>query len=406
MQDAEKLLEKISTDVFGLSFFQKSAEEHHREFSAPITKVNALDVEGFASPESTDGVNLQDIRNQKLSKLRGENAAKTIRELFKDKNIGVDEVTFHGSGEKALSQEELKQLSNEAVILDLSNPKDPQSVRVLEIIKEYNDGKITEESALKILEDTIGSKRKVAVHLELDEEKKILVLPIPLILGVPWLIKKMGEFDDWRRLRSAKGLPHSFIRTEDPSKPTVRIPQVGPSGVISHIDVGRLEIEAQRFFNSYNPQFDRFFMVSSDDTNDLETANAYRLTAENGGFDVIRPDHTRGDVNNITDGFVRVIKSLNVDPNKNTQQLYEREFKNLIKLLNFGEERITENLAGNPDRRQIHILAFGQEPTVIEALNRFFREQGINNLEVIGLAGTNRPTRARANFRGKTRRIR
>jgi len=407
MEDAEKLFEEILTNVFGPSFFKKDAEEHHREFSTPITEVSAMDVEGFASPESTKGINLKDVRNQKLSKLRAENASETIRELFKEKNIGVEEITFHGGGEVALDDEELKKLANEAVQLDLSNPNDKQGVKVLEIIEKYNDGSITEESAKELLDEIVGSKRKVAIHLEIDKEKKILVLPIPLLLSVGWGIKKILNTYEWWRNRGGKYLPHSFIRSQDPKKPTEEVPRI-KDNVFEYVNIEKVVLEANEFFSHYKfpyPGGYSFFMVSSDDKNDLETADVYRRVAQQRGFKVIKPEHTRNDSEDITHGYVRVINSLNVDPEKSQEELYNHEFKNLIRLLDFGENKIKEG-EEDPSQGLIKILAFGQDNTVQHALNKYFKERyPLRNLEVISLGGTKNPEKAKASYRGKTRKI-
>ena len=402
-EDAEKLFEKILTTTFGPSFFKKEAEEHHREFGSPLTKVNTMDVEGYASPETADGINTNDIRNQKLSKLRAENATEIISELFKEKNIGVDEIYFQGKGEVVLSPQELKKLAAESVQLDLADRQNPESEKVLKIIQQYDDHRITNQDALRLLEETVGSKRKVAVHMEINEEKKILVLPIPALLLLGYAIKKgSGTWEN----RGGSDLPHSFIRSEDPSRPMVRVPHITREGRLGHHEIERVNMEANRFFAGYTPSSDAFFIVSGNEEDSLETANVYRLTAEERGLEVIRPEHARNERDDITHGSVRVLSDLSIERGDTAEDLYNREFKNLIRLLNFGEGRIREAQAADPLSKRIHILAFGQDVTVIHALERFFRERNIDNLEVIEMRGTRNPERALGRFRGKTRRIR
>ncbi len=357
MQDAEQLFDKILTTTFGLSFFKKEAEEHHREFSSPITKVNEMGVKGYASPETTAAVNMKDIRNQKLSKLRAENATEIISELFKEKNIGVDEIYFQGEGEAALSPEELKKLAAESVQLNIADPSDPESSKVLQIIQEYNDGQIVEEEARKLLEETVGSKRKVAVHMEINEEKKILVLPVPALLLLGYALRKISNA--WRG-RGGGDLPHSFVRAEDPRRPRVRVPRLTREGRLEHVEMERLTLEANRFFRHYFPETDSFFLVSGEEEDSLETANAYRLAAERRDLEVIRPEHTRNERDDITGGFVRVLNNLSVAEGSSPEDLYNREFKNLIRLLNFGERRIQEARTTEPGTKRSQILAFGQ----------------------------------------------
>jgi hypothetical protein len=203
------------------------------------------------------------------------------------------------------------------------------------------------------------------------------------------------------------GLPHSFIRAEDPEKPTVRVPHITREGGIAHEEMERLSLEANKFFGSYNPKYDSFFMVSGSEEDSLETANAYRLAAERKGLEVIRPEHTRNEDDSLTGGFVRVLDNLTVDEGKSTEDLYNREFKNLIRLLNFGERKIEQARfdAENPHRKHVHILAFGQNETMVFALNKFFKEKGMDNLEVIDFGGTNNPRKARAEFHEKIKRF-
>ena len=137
----------------------------------------------------------------------------------------------------------------------------------------------------------------------------------------------------------------------------------------------------------------------------MQTANVYRQVAQQRGFTIIRPEHTRNESDDLTDGYIRVINSLSVDPEKSTKELYDREFKNLIRLLNFGENKIKAGEKENPMQGQIHILAFGQEATVIHALNKYFERDGMRNLEVIDLAGKKNPKKARARFRWKAKNI-
>ncbi len=409
MEDAQKLFDKIMTSVFGPSFFKKEAVEHHREFSSPLTQVNSMHVEGYASPESTQGVNLDDIRNQKLSKLRAENATETIRELFKRENVGVENVTFHGGGEEALSQDELKRLASEAVKIDLSDPSDSQSSQVLKIIKEYNNGSITEESALKLLDETVGSKRKVAVHLEVNEEKKVLIIPLPLLLflwpAIKKLVDKYREFEDRRKYKSSKRLPHSFIRSED------HIPEIATDGEVKFKDNETINSEAGKFFAGYTHRSDSFFIVSSDDQYDLETANIYRQVAQRQGLEVVKPEHSRGDVDDQTGGYIRIIKSLSTDPEKTQEEMYEREFKNLIRLLNFGEKKIKENedeQKSDVSPKTIHILAFGHGDLVQHALSKYFSrwKYPMARLEVIQMSGTKNPNKAKVKYRLDTKKIR
>ncbi len=415
MDDARKLFDKILTNVSGLSFFKREAGQHHREFSAPLTEVDSMKVEGFASPESTDGVNLGDVRNQGLSKLRAENAAATIRELFKEKNIGVEEITFQGEGEDALSAEELKRLAEEAVKLDLSNINSPQNTKVLKIIKDYNAGSITEDSALKLLDEVVGGKRKVAVHLEINNEKKVFVLPLPLLLAAWPIIRKISSVvDDWRGGGSWEGFPHHFIRSQDPTRPTEEVARIATDGSIERINVERVTLEANRFFNNYGRISDpdhSFFIVSSSNTNDLETADVYRQVAQQRGFNVIRPGNTNPQHRNIGEddlagGFVRVIDSLSVDPGQSQEDLYNREFKNLIRLLNFGQRKISQSAEQNPSQPHVSILAFGEDDTVQHALRRYFNQPSLGNLEVIDFKTMRNPRRARARFRGRTKKVR
>ena len=216
------------------------------------------------------------------------------------------------------------------------------------------------------------------------------------------------EIERNRYYKSISGLPHSLVISEDSKRPQEKIAIYKKGGGIEGKMVDRMDRVASEFFTPYNAKHDSFFIVSSDDENDLETANAYRLAAQKKGIEVIKPKNARGKSSEITEGFVRVVKNLNVDPEKSSDEIYNKEFKNLIKLLNFGEEKIEESKEGNTENKEqktIHILAVGQDDTVIKALQKFFGEKSIKNLEVIKIGGTKNEKKARARFRDETKTI-
>jgi len=407
-EDAEKLFDSIMTEIFGLSFFKNETLQNHEENGSPITKVNKMSVEGFASPESTDGVNLDDKRNLSLSELRAENAANTIREIFAGRNIAVDDISFHGSGEEKLAQDELEKLAGEAVRLDLSDEREPLTAQVLDIITKYNNGELNNDSATELLNELVGNKRKVILHMEIDEQEKILVLPLPLLLIA---LLKLSKHVDFSRLFNKNGSytappKHRFIRSEDPTRPEVETldgieiknfskeTRRHMEGSITKTE--RLSAEAEKFMMSYSKDNTVFFIVSSNDPNDLETANAYRLAAQKKDIRILKPKNPRGDREDITDGYVRVIKTLGPTPNKTEEEAYVDDFEKIVRLVDFGgltakkiEHRMQKR--GELDKYQeIIILAFGEGEVLEHALNRYFptKTSSIRNLEVIKFGST------------------
>jgi len=390
-EDTKKMFDSIIANIFGLSFFKGETLENHKEVGSSITKADRALVEGLSSAESTTGINLNDPKNTKLSGLRAEDGAYIASEIFVDRNIGVDDISFYGSGEASLAEEELEKLAKEAVRLDLSDKNSPITEQVLAIVTKYNDGELNDEAATKLLDELIGSKRKIIIHMELAEQKKILVLPLPLLLFALAALSRNIDFKDALGLNKIKHKPflkHSFIKSEDPSRPTIKLED--------GTEVDRLTFEAERFMMSYSEKWVTFFIVSSNNPNDLETANAYRLAAQRKGIRVLKPKNPRGDSEDATDGYVRVIKSLEPTPEKTEEEAYVDDFGKMAHLVDFGEAKVLRSQtemrrSGELDEnQQIIILAFGEGDAMEHALDRYYptKNSPTKNLEVIKFGST------------------
>lgn len=204
--------------------------------------------------------------------------------------------------------------------------------------------------------------------------------------------------------------------------------------------------EAKKFFSKLDPKKDAIFFVSSNMTRALETANIYKEVALQGGFEIIKPEHTTTKSSeDISGGEIKILKNLSLniqnvllseifnpeikqgDINwqavdeetktkwqkareiietdnkhswgenffyyskavreifpelKTTQDLYDTNFRNLIRLAKFGFKKIQESKSD----KNIKVICFGHENYMGYALNKYFGEHAINNCEVIDIS--------------------
>jgi len=175
---ARGLIEKILTQVIGLSFYKDEARNIGRKGSV---MVNEIKIDGFASPESDRGINTDDPRNIALSEMRAENAAYVLQRLFENKGIEVAEIKYRGRGEMHLSQTEREKLLQDAAEIKIGSDS-PEEKRLLELVRRYNDGVINREEIKRNLDQIIGEKRKVAITVTTNERNYVLILPLPLLL--------------------------------------------------------------------------------------------------------------------------------------------------------------------------------------------------------------------------------
>lgn len=177
-EKAQVLLEKILPQVIGFSFFKEELQDigHHS------SKISEVRIDGFASPESKTDIGIQDLRNEKLSELRAENASYVLKKLFDRKGIQVEEIKYRGEGELPLSLEEREKLLEDVYQIRLAEEGEPENEALMELIKNYNDGEITAKQVREDLDRIIGSKRKVSIRVETNEKDYVLVLPAPIFL--------------------------------------------------------------------------------------------------------------------------------------------------------------------------------------------------------------------------------
>ncbi len=215
--------------------------------------------------------------------------------------------------------------------------------------------------------------------------------------------------------------------------------------------------KAGEFFDGLDPAQDKIFFVSSNEARALETANIYREVAHARGFEIIKPDKSGGAAaEQIGGGEVRTIENLSLNPKdtlvfnvfipeklsrpinwdsvdeefkrkwesareiiksddqgsyganlhrhseaikqifpeiKTTQELHKKQFNNLLRLARWAEKKfkIKEN--------RIKVVAFGHENYILQALDEYLQEHGINNCETIGLSLGD--DKSEITFRGK-----
>jgi len=181
IKNAEELFDRILPSVVGPSFFKKDIMGQIGTTEKGKVNISEVKIVGYASPESDAGIGTNDARNQQLSKLRAENAAYALRNVFADYGLRVDFITYQGGGEFPLHGEEKERIEDMAKI-ELDVQGTPKDEKILELIKRYNDGKIVDEDIEAELQTIIGNKRKVALHLELGERRGVVVVPVPILL--------------------------------------------------------------------------------------------------------------------------------------------------------------------------------------------------------------------------------
>lgn len=178
-QKARGLVEKILPSIIGVSFFK---DEVKNIAARNAGKIKEVTIDGFASGETDTGIDRNDARNQRLSELRAENAAYVLKKVMKENGIEAGEIRYQGKGEQHLAKDERAELLRDAASLKIGPNGLPEDIKLVELIKRYNDGKITRQDIKEHLDRYVGQKRKVAVTIETDERKFVLVLPLPLLL--------------------------------------------------------------------------------------------------------------------------------------------------------------------------------------------------------------------------------
>jgi len=202
--------------------------------------------------------------------------------------------------------------------------------------------------------------------------------------------------------------------------------------------------KADEFFQGLDPAKDKLFFVSSNEARAFETANVYREIAHARGFEVIKPDTSGGAlVEQIGGGEIKTIENLSLNPKdtlvfnifipekllrpinwsavdgefkekwetareiiknddqgsyganlhkhseaikkifpevKTTQELHDKQFKNLLRLAKWAEKKFKMK------ENKIKVVAFGHENYILQALDEYLQERGINNCETIGLS--------------------
>lgn len=223
--------------------------------------------------------------------------------------------------------------------------------------------------------------------------------------------------------------------------------------------------KAAEFFSGL-PKDTVLFFASSNEARAIETANIYRTIAKKMGFDVIVPDKTKSELaDNLSEGEIRVIDQLSINsenlvidslftpasyrvaPNwnlinddefkkkfeqaaaiidadnrgnwganyaahsqalkeifpqiKSSKDLFGSQFKNLMRLAKFAADKIKEH--EQETGKTVKVLAFGHENYMLEALEKYFDEEGLNNCEMVDFEiGTDNIT---AHYRGKSAKI-
>lgn len=201
-ENAKELFEKIMPSIAGPSFFKNKFLAEHGSLKNNQLRISNVHIAGYASPEATEEVNIGDSRNNELSRLRAENAAMVLRNIFQSNGVGVKEIGYLGEGEMPFSEMEENELLKEAYQLKIGTDGVPENRTILDLIKLYNNGGIKEQEALAKLETIVGGKRKVAVEMNLGERRGIIAVPLPLLLLLLiYLISRENDPEERKRRR-------------------------------------------------------------------------------------------------------------------------------------------------------------------------------------------------------------
>lgn len=236
--------------------------------------------------------------------------------------------------------------------------------------------------------------------------------------------------------------------SEDPQSRIDVENQVTPD--LSMKGVEQAQEKATEFFKELNPENDILFFVSSSEARALETARIYLDEAHKQRFEIIQPEHVRGElVDSIGDGQVRVIKTLSLnikntlldalfDPTKTLDRInmealdsetrnrweaarqiitengdtenwgtnfirYSDEIQKIFPEIKTSKELFesrfkrllqlykfaTEKFRNFGSDKNLKVLAFGHKETVGYALQEYFGDHNINNCEAITLETPN-----------------
>lgn len=186
----------------GFDVSKRVYRAYHGEPVPSGLKIVDLQFTGAASPEGPAEKGPRtllateiDAENLKLAQLRAENAyspeqlemlgldQKTIKEL--SHQVSAEEIQLNSS--------EMRELS----VLAQNEPGVDDMERIFNLVKDYNDEKITDQAALKKMDEIMGGKRKVEITVTYEgNHKKVLLIPIPLLLLAPLLFLRRRREKD------------------------------------------------------------------------------------------------------------------------------------------------------------------------------------------------------------------
>lgn len=257
----------------------------------------------------------------------------------------------------------------------------------------------------------------------------------------------------YKRYRDQKGVdPAGQVKVKEPA-----VPDLTPEAK------AEARKEAEKYFDTLDPEQDAIFIVSSNEDRAIETGNEYREVAHERGFEVIKPNKPGSEISEqISEGEIRVIEnlSLNIDnllvasifnpesaqvgwnwdkvepelktkweearkiinsddkgsfganffahseaikgifPElKSAKDQFERKFQNLLRLIKFALKKVKES----EYPKDIKVLAFGHENYLCYALNEYFDEEGIGNCESVDFEVTEEGVRL--SYRGKEKEL-
>lgn len=219
---ADQVRSQLVDNLHGFSWDESHFTEHAPHLDQSWN-VDAISVEGFASPEASgmDSVVPGEVEdaNLELGKIRAEDSGARLKEVLEDMGMNVDNVVARYTGDELqFSKEEWAQLM---MLADAQGYKGVPEEKIWRLISDYNLGKAPAD-VQEQLDSLVGSKRVVQVEVNLkDKGKETYLVPVPLLaLLLLWPGKKGGEaLRDWFKNHPWGGQKREPILDAKPTTP-------------------------------------------------------------------------------------------------------------------------------------------------------------------------------------------
>jgi hypothetical protein len=224
---ADQIRIQLANEYHGLRWSKEISDARHQGQAGspealPEGRVTALRVKGTSSPEARfkGGESLLSGQIEDENLQLAENRARTGIKLTLDEliDLGIDTSQIEGAID--ITAEEIQFTDQElSILVGLAGAKDGDPYEaVMQLINDYNDGKIKDPDTISQLDQIVGSKRMVQIEVEIEKKGKTRwFLPLPLLAILLFRRRKHElppEVTDPRKLTSLKD--DIYIYFDDP----------------------------------------------------------------------------------------------------------------------------------------------------------------------------------------------